>query len=148
MKYNRENIGGTLSKMRKMHPELTEYKEESSKSKYFYDFSLLENIPEEIREEVKETIIKNTSYTFGDWFHGSFSGEYQYYIDVELQRYSIYNLQGKRIYKIMEVLGVRVISYKWNIYGCTDDNALPEFVEEYGQIRESTWSNICDIEIA
>lgn len=148
MKYNSGNVGATVAKMRKMHPELTEHKEDRSKSKYFYDFSLLENIPDEIREKVKEKIIKSTAYTFGDCAAGSFPGEYQYYIDVDIQRYSVYDLQGKRIYKIMEISGVRISAYKWNIYGVVDDSALPDFTEEYGHIRKNTWSMVYDIEIA
>lgn len=147
MKYNNENVGATVAKMRKMHPELTEHKDDRSKSKYFYDFSLLESIPDEIKEKVKEKIIKSTSYTFGDSAAGSFPGKYQYYIDADIQRYSVYDSQGRRIYKIMEISGMRIAAYKWNIYGLVDDNALPEFTKEYGHLRKNTLSAVCDIEI-
>lgn len=147
MKYNSLNVGNTLAKMRKLHPKLVFFKEEISKKKYFYDFSLLESIPEEIREKVKEEVISKSSLCFSDHFSGFYSGNYKYYINGDIQRYIVYNTQGKALYKIMEVSGFQIIAYKWNIYGCVDDNALPEYHNECGHIRKSTLSNIYNIEI-
>lgn len=147
MKYNRSNVGNTLAKMRKLHPELVEYKDEISKKRYFYDFSLLENIPEEVRENIKTEIMRKAASYFTDCFSVPYSGDYKYYIDGDIQRYIVYNKSGKPLYRIMEVSGVQVTAYKWNIYGCLYDNAMPESCEVYGKIRKTTLSNIYDIEV-
>lgn len=146
MKYNTLNVGVTPAKMQKLYPSIVKHKE--GKNEYFYDFSLLESTPDAIKQDIIEKIIKQTSTTFGDATYSINSADekYQYYIDADIQRYAVYNEKGKQIYRIMEITGLRITGYKWNIYDNIDFDQFPDFCSEYGKMRKSIYSPIIDIE--
>lgn len=137
-KYGKENTGATVARMRKLHADLQEDKER----KIFFDFSNLENkIPADIMQEVQESIMRSATflsdYEFG---HGAISrttGKY-HSVDCDLNRYTVWNANGKRVYRIVEIDSVRVLTYPVNVYGVVPSTATPERVEVFGNLRTGT----------
>ena len=135
----------TVAKMKKEYAFV-----KKDKNNYFYSFDrIIENIPEEIRESFidkcvnsKTSIINPTAIiTVEDHDNGML-----YYIDVDFKPYNVFK-NDKCIYKCLDAMGIKVRGYKYNIYGCVNNNDLPIISEEYGRMAKSVIINIEDIEI-
>lgn len=151
-KYDVTNVGETLAKMRKMHPELSEYKKTEDKRvrRFFFDSSQLCFIPEEIREEAKnklvEGLFKNCYVAQSSIDVITISGtDCEYEITVEYRNYIVRNAKGERIYSITEIAALRLRAFAYNGYGVVPYNASAEYVREYGQFSSTSYS-IVDID--
>lgn len=123
------NLKDTIKETEKTFPYLEKRKD--GKITYFYDLSMLDETPEEIREKLKEDYLKHAkqSYITCNYFCGTYNGKYKYFVDVQANRYNVYNHEWNMIYRIVEISSICISSCKWNIYGGVDYNANPEFSE-------------------
>lgn len=129
MKYNTTNTLETISKMRKKEPHLIK------KEKFLYDLQLAELIPHDIQNTAKEKIIEQTLSGISDFSFFIIDGnKYSYSLRCDIQRYNVFN-NDKLSYKIMELTGITLCSYAYNIFGRVDANERPILAEEFGEKR-------------
>lgn len=131
MKYNSENVEKTVVKMRKTRMPFTKYE----KMDLFFDFSLLDTIndlSDSSKDEVKKEILSHTYPRMETIMAKTCEENEEYCIDVIFDRYNIYN-NGRFVYRIFDIVGVRLVAYPLNVYGKVDHDALSSFVNIYGR---------------